>query len=175
MSSPVARVNVLASVADFVLWYAKDREKVKYRQLYLQKGSWTGTWRMATSSCPTEAGGACRLESGRILPRDPVPFVYYNSTSTGYRNALEVLHIRGSRFLSRETSIGKRRQKVWLALLRRTASRGLVQRSVTFGFCDDFPVAPLNSVWTDTASGGFAEDKIYVVQTSIKVENVACS
>ena len=29
--------NVLASVADYVLWYAKDLQKVKYRQLFRDK------------------------------------------------------------------------------------------------------------------------------------------
>src|SRR5450759_1684590 len=37
-NSPMARTNVVASVADFVLWYAKDKTRTKYRQLYLDKG-----------------------------------------------------------------------------------------------------------------------------------------
>src|SRR5262249_6232940 len=36
-NSPVAKVEVVASVADYLLWYARDRERVKYRQLYVQK------------------------------------------------------------------------------------------------------------------------------------------
>ena len=36
-NSPVARVDVVASVADYVLWYARDRERLKYRQLYVGK------------------------------------------------------------------------------------------------------------------------------------------
>ena len=32
--------NVLAAVADYILWYAKDLEVVKYRHLYTQKVSW---------------------------------------------------------------------------------------------------------------------------------------
>jgi adenine-specific DNA-methyltransferase len=37
VSSPVARVNVLAGVSDLIIWYAKNYETVKYRQLYLEK------------------------------------------------------------------------------------------------------------------------------------------
>src|SRR5947209_9308606 len=37
MSSPTARVNVLSTICDYVLWYAKDIERVKYRQLYIPK------------------------------------------------------------------------------------------------------------------------------------------
>lgn len=37
VSSPDARLNSLATVGDFVVWYAKLRDKFKYRQLFLQK------------------------------------------------------------------------------------------------------------------------------------------
>ncbi len=48
-NSPVARVNVIASVADYLLWYARDREQLKYNQLYSLKqaggdGSAQYTW-----------------------------------------------------------------------------------------------------------------------------------
>ena len=36
-NSPVARVNSVASVCDYVLWYAKQFEHLKYRQLYADK------------------------------------------------------------------------------------------------------------------------------------------
>jgi adenine-specific DNA-methyltransferase len=36
-NSPNAKVNVLGTVTDVILWYAKNREQVKYRQLYLPK------------------------------------------------------------------------------------------------------------------------------------------
>ena len=36
-------------------------------------------------------------------------------------------------------------------------------------FIKDFPVFPLNNLWTDTAVAGFASDKKYVVETSSKV------
>lgn len=36
-------------------------------------------------------------------------------------------------------------------------------------YFDDFPVFPINSSWTDTGIAGFASDKQYVVETSVKV------
>lgn len=36
-------------------------------------------------------------------------------------------------------------------------------------FTTDFPYFPLTNAWTDTASGGYTEDKVYVVQTNTKV------
>jgi adenine-specific DNA-methyltransferase len=36
-------------------------------------------------------------------------------------------------------------------------------------YFDDFSVIPLSNVWTDTGTGSFTDDKIYVVQTGAKV------
>ena len=34
---------------------------------------------------------------------------------------------------------------------------------------DDFNVAPINNVWVDVGTGSFTADKIYVVQTNLKI------
>src|SRR5207248_4238355 len=36
-------------------------------------------------------------------------------------------------------------------------------------YLEDFPVAERTNVWTDTQTGAFTEDKLYVVQTNTKV------
>jgi len=36
-------------------------------------------------------------------------------------------------------------------------------------FLDDFPAMAISNVWTDTGTGSFTEDKLYVVQTNTKV------
>ena len=36
-------------------------------------------------------------------------------------------------------------------------------------FLDDFAVSKFSNVWTDTQTGAFTDDKIYVVQTNVKV------
>ena len=36
-------------------------------------------------------------------------------------------------------------------------------------YFDDFPVIPFSNIWTDTGTGSFTEDKVYVVQTNTKV------
>jgi adenine-specific DNA-methyltransferase len=37
LNSPVARVNVIPGSADFIIWFAKSKDSVKYRQLYIEK------------------------------------------------------------------------------------------------------------------------------------------
>jgi adenine-specific DNA-methyltransferase len=36
-------------------------------------------------------------------------------------------------------------------------------------YLDDYPVSPLTASWTDTGTGSFTEEKVYVVQTGTKV------
>jgi adenine-specific DNA-methyltransferase len=48
---------------------------------------------------------------------------------------------------------------------RLAASKGLYYKR----YLDDFPVKPLNNLWADTGTGGFVEEKWYVVQTNAKI------
>src|SRR4029453_7364184 len=36
-------------------------------------------------------------------------------------------------------------------------------------FSDDFPFQQTGNIWTDTITGNFTDDKVYVVQTGVKV------
>src|SRR5690606_20024927 len=36
-------------------------------------------------------------------------------------------------------------------------------------YTSDFPYFPISNTWTDTASGGYGTEKIYVVQTNVRV------
>ena len=55
-----------------------------------------------------------------------------------------------------------------LAVARRTSS-SRATRSATSAISTTFPSIALDNVWTDTATGSFADRKIYVVQTATKV------
>ena len=37
LSSPTAKVDVISTIVDYILWYARDINRVKYRQLYADK------------------------------------------------------------------------------------------------------------------------------------------
>jgi adenine-specific DNA-methyltransferase len=45
-----------------------------------------------------------------------------------------------------------------------------IGRTLTYvRYIDDFPVSPINNMWTDTVTSGFAEAKLYAVQTNVRV------
>jgi len=174
MSSPMARVNVLASVADVLLWYAKDADKVKYRQLYRGKG--VGADRSGVYSLLRLADGSVRRmtaderDGADAIPEHSKPFALGDTTSMGFAEAGSFPVI----FEDKEYSPGPSRHWTTTAAgMDRLIAAG---RIVTTGrtlrytrFHEDFPVFPLDNVWSDVGTGSFTDPKVYAVQTSTKV------
>jgi DNA modification methylase len=55
---------------------------------------------------------------------------------------------------------------------RLSACSRLVPAGKSLGYVryiDDFPVCPVVNNWTDTGTGSFTDEKVYVVQTGVKV------
>jgi adenine-specific DNA-methyltransferase len=174
MSSPMARVNVLASVADSLLWYAKARESIKYRQLYLDKGRGAeGAGVYSWIEMPD--GSRRRMTDDERQARAAVPdrsrvFRIDNLTSMGYADSGSFEY----EFDGRRYGPGKSRH--WtttrqgldrLALASRVSISG--ESFAYVRYHDDFPVQPLDNVWVDVGTGSFTDSKVYAVQTNTKV------
>lgn len=167
-SSPTAGTNSLAGVADFVLWYAKDGEQVRYRQLFRPKQE-----DEALSWIAGADGLRTRMASGE--PKggsDHKRFTLGDMTSQTVRQAATTVF--PVRFGGREYVPGGTRG--WAtspAGVSRLIAVGRVEASSDslrfVRYHDDFPVAPINNVWTDTIVGQFTDTKMYVVQTASKV------
>jgi len=163
--------NLLASVSDYILWYARDRKNTKYRQLYNQKEQ-GGAGARAYTRLQLPDGqrlslGKADLEiwpskypSGKLFSVD-------NLTSQSPGTRYEV-HVNGRIFTA-----GKGYWKTEVALMprlvksNRTEPVGSTLRYVRF--LDDFAVYPIADNWTDTTLAGFAADKRYIVETLPKV------
>jgi adenine-specific DNA-methyltransferase len=170
-SSPLAYVNVVASVADYLLWYARDRERVKYRQLYISKevggeGSGQYTWveyqgehpRSMTDeekANPQSALGG----GGRLLRPD-------NLASTGYSEKLsQPFDFEDQRYLPPANAHWKTTPEGLKLLAIRGRLIPIGKRLYYKRYIDDFSVFPMTNLWLDTGSSGFADPKLYVVQT----------
>jgi adenine-specific DNA-methyltransferase len=166
--------ELLPSVADYVLWYAKDKKQVKYRQLYLDKEfGGAGATNYEFVRVPDGAHRRMNAEEkadpgvlpagSRIYRRSPL-------TSQGFRQNTTVPYVfkgktyhPGANGNWKTTVEGLDR----LAELDRLEAYG---ETLSFRrFIEDFPVFPLTNVWADTATGGYTDPKIYVVQTNTKI------
>jgi adenine-specific DNA-methyltransferase len=155
----------LSVINDFLLWYAKSRAQVKYRQLYLSK-TVTGT---AEQYRYIELRDGTRMPSGapvsaaaNALPFQPTSLhTMFATTACVYELEHDgrVFRPPHNRQWS-TTPDGMQRLKH----ADRIVVTGATPRYVRY-LCD-FPIAELTTVWDDTMG---AEDKMYAVQTSTKV------
>lgn len=162
----------LSSVSDFLLWYGRDALSLKYNQLYLPRlgEGWVnydyvrdanGIHRRMTAD---ERADWSSLSVGAK--------VYRRDNLTSQRPAQDG-DVREFEFNGQSYRPGKGTFKTDANGLRRLAA---VERLEAYGttlsyrrFAGDFPYSPLSSLWTDTLTGGFAETRYYVVQTTTKV------
>ena len=167
--------NALGRNSDFLLWYAKDAENVKARKLFRKRtladdvgGRYSrveladGTRRSMTDEE--------RRDLAKIPP-NARPYRHDNLTSQGatvsgtvpFTFEGHVYHPGLARHWTTTTE-GLNRLAVAQRLVPPT------QNSLQYvRYLDDFPVAEFANVWTDTATGAFTDDKVYVVQTNAKV------
>ncbi len=165
-------LRFMESMDDFVLWYGRDKNRTKYRQLYREYKPeglyyWNRLRRSDASIAPmTPAQIAdhttieptdevCRLVSLRpptfsersVFPMRMIGMAYWPS--------------RGGCWIGNETTMA------------RLSSAGRLQpsgRSLSYIYSSrDFPYAKVTTNWQDTGTGNFVEQKLYVVQTSSKV------
>lgn len=165
--------NLLSSVSDYLLWYAKDRERVKYRPVYLKKeagevGGTQYTWAEFPDRTRKNFGSVEKLMTeapagSRIFRQDNL---------TSQRPAQEG-DVREFTFDGKRFTPGRGTFKTDLVGLQNLAkAKRLIAVGNTLSyvrFLDDFPVFPVSNVWDDTAVSGFSAQKLYVVQTSPKV------
>jgi adenine-specific DNA-methyltransferase len=173
-NSPLAKVNVLGSVADYLIWYARDLEKVKYRQLYRPRE--LGDEGSAAYQLVQLANGERRrmakdeIRNPTKLPTGARAFRLDNLTAGGFSDELSKPYTFEARAFSLSGNLHWKTTRSGMDQLATLGRIAVVGNSLAYvRYIDDFPVAPIQSIWTDTATGGFGDEKIYVVQTVEKV------
>ncbi|ABK18533.1 site-specific DNA-methyltransferase [Syntrophobacter fumaroxidans] len=171
--SPAIGTDVLASVKDYIVWFARKKRDVKYRQLYFEKE--TGGIGAASYNRVQSPDGADvkALRSKENYERDYKGNGWHLVASDNLTSQTGVESTqRGVPFQGREFKPAKGGWKTNMQGLERLkrGSRltigGIALRYVRR--LSDFAVAPINNDWGDTSTGSFTEEKIYAVQSGIK-------
>ncbi len=169
-TSGLAASDSLASSCDYLLWYAKNARAVKYRQLYLPKES-KGEGLGPYSSIELPDGTRRPLSKEERDGVTPLPdgarrYRIDNLTKPG-PGSKYIFEFEGRKFEPGKRWWGTTPEGMnGLAARRRLAVSGAGLWYLRFW--DDFPLSPLNNLWTDTSSS-FLADKLYVVQTVPKI------
>ena len=165
----------LDSVADYLLWYAKHRISLRYRQLFRPKtlggeGTTQYVWAQSPDGASDRRLSANELASPEGIPPGWKVFACDNLTSQRPAGGSDV---RTFDFDGQAYSPGKgtfKTDAVGLAVLAKRGRLKPIGKSLMYRrFLDDFPVSPVVNVWRDTKQTGFTEEKLYSVQTAQSV------
>ena len=163
----------LSSVSDYLLWFAKEKDSLKFRRPFLKKGpSFSAGGQYSKLQMPDFSRMPMtkkeREDRSQIPPNARV---YRHDTLTSQSGS----QTTGFRFFDqgRVFTSGRGFWKTnisGMTRLSRSMRLGHARNSLSYiRFIDDFPVTPIGNLWTDTLTGSFTEEKVYVVQTAQKI------
>lgn len=149
VSSPDAKLNSLATIGDFIVWYAKDKATMKYQQIFSDK---------------SETGAA---EAQYRLEDDSGSYQSVSIESNGYSETFHFpITVDGVDFRPAST----RHWSTTQTGIYRTLKAGRVLRTTKKlrfkKYLADFSVTPIANIWTDLMG---AAGLVYVVQTNEKI------
>ena len=167
--SPSGRTDLPPVTNDFLLWYAKDRERIKMNQVFLSKVRGEAG---ATQYDWIEIGGQRRQATTEeeLNPPDGARFFAHDNltSQTGGPTTQFEFEFEGKMFAPRKG--GWKTNLEGMKSLRDAKRLHVVGDSLRYvRFLDDFPCSVLTNSWDDTVISGFGEPKVYVVQTTTKV------
>lgn len=160
--------KLLGSVNDFIVWYAKDKEKVKYRKLY-QNTSVEGDthWNMYQLPDGTiHKMSTDQIYNHKLLPKGADPVRLTALYPIGYsKDRVFEVNFEGKIYKPANNRSWKFDEDGFKKLV--AANRIMAYnegRTINYILkLSDYPVSPLHSLWHETAP---ASSKEYVVQTS---------
>lgn len=159
----------LANVCDYIIWYAKDKEKIKFKKLYHSKefgGETLFNW-MELPDKTRRKITTNEKEDKTLLPSNVKYFRTYNLMSAGRtESCVFEYEFKGKKYNPTGGRSWKTNREGMINL--ENANRLIVNgNSLEYVYyIDDFPVMELDNFWRDTQG---ASQKIYAVQTSDKV------
>jgi adenine-specific DNA-methyltransferase len=162
-----ASMRYIDRVADYVLWYAKDIDKSKFRAAYQRKtfDQFAYEYKFKQDSA------GYRDTHHRYEEGDDEATVYAVKPLTSQTNASTTLY--NYEFRGKSYKSGKRQWATPIQGMNRLVKANRVEvRAASIGFVrffHDFSVVPVSNIWTDTGTGSFTDPKVYVVQTGAKI------
>ena len=169
----VTSADGLASVSDYLLWYAKDKKQVKYRQLYMQWDERKVDPLLGNYAYVEFLDGfrrgmkADEKRNPALLPEESRRFATYRITSQTGGSANYKYEFEGKSFTP---PIGRGWSTSLEGLDRLTKQGRLTGTGLLLyyiRYASDFPGRAITNMWTDTGQG--RSGKSYVVETNPKV------
>lgn len=165
--------NTLPALGDFLVWYCKDKSRVKFNRIYQRQevsigegnAKWVvledGSYRGVTSE--EKRGEASIPQGARLYSPD-------NIQSQGAAKEAQPFEFQGKVYSPGQNSHWKPNYPAGLERLAEAGRIHVAKNSIRYRrYANDFPYQQIGNFWTDTLTGSFTDEKLYVVQTGVKV------
>ena len=168
------QTNYIGNIADYVLWFAKDKARGKSHSPFYRKsfelGEGNARWLMFDDF--TYRGVSAAEKRGEVpVPSGTLPYKPDNIISQGRAKEPQPFEFRGKTYdCWSKNSHWKASYPIGMKRLAKAGRIHVAENSIQYvRFHTDFALAVHGNVWTDTGSGSFTDDKVYVVQTNTKI------
>ena len=160
----------LANIYDYILWYAKHRETMKFRPLFVGRkiedepefsylDAWNGEFRKLSNE---EITNLSESERQRVFKRSVL-------TSSGYTPSCTYdFEFHGKVYKPLSGKSWRTHPDGMKTLINARRLFVLGENPYYRQYYSDFDLIQLENSWHDTAAG-FGEPKVYVVQTNVKI------
>jgi len=164
----------LARGGDYLLWYAKNLQAgTKYRALFeeVNKEGAEGGYRWVMFEDGTFRGLTAAESRGEVpFPTNARLYKPGDITSQGAASADQTFGYLGKKYSPGPNSHWKANFPEGMNRLALAGRLHVAKNSLQYvRYARDFPWRLRNNIWTDTMTGQFTEDKLFVVQTNTKV------
>ena len=165
----------LSEALNYLLWYVRNPDTYKFRALTTDKSEGSSTAAVYTLARRTDSSFRRLTEDERTNPSavSTGERIFRSDNITSARPAREN-DVQSFPFNGKAYTPGKRTFATDLKGLGRLAhaDRLFPTTAATIQYIrylDDYSAIPITNMWSDTGTGSFTDNKIYVVQTASKV------
>jgi adenine-specific DNA-methyltransferase len=167
--------RTIATLGDFLLWYARDKSQVSVNKLFREQtieiGSGNATWLLLPDGTYR---GVKAAEERHEVPLPDGARLYFpdNIVSQGSASEPQPFVFEDVEY---EPAANSHWKASYPAGMEQLAQAGRIhaaknKKSLRYRrFAGDFSYQELGNIWTDTTTGQYTADKIYAVQTPPKV------
>lgn len=164
--------STLARAGDYLLWYARDGDAVKVRQLWQEvERKPGGPYRWIMNPDGSYRG----ITAKELAGEDPLPegsrlYAPDNLQSQNPASEDQAFEYQGRVYRPGPTSHWKASFPMGMRRLAWASRIHVAKNSLRYvRFASDFGLKAYTNLWTDTGTGNFTDDKVFVVQTNTKV------
>lgn len=164
--------KLLPTVGDYLLWYAKDKEKVKHHKLFVPQKDSLGKGNSKLLMLPDASVRRvtkAMIQGAEQVPDNAILFGSGDLQSQSSEPVSQPFEHEGKTYHPNPNSQWKTHNE-GMKRLAQNHRIHVTKNTIRYKrFASDFPFKRISNIWTDTTTGFFTDRKIYVVQTGSRV------